>query len=328
MSRLGVDVTIVSSQERLLEQCLRSLYATTSSDRVDLIVRVLWNGTGRGLGPLPESFRSRYPHVLFRDEPLNGYARSQNALLADCTQRYVALANDDLVFHPDTIEKAARCLHAPEHGDVAMVGVRTLHPDGRLYPTTYSVPTPERALVALSDLGGRFGHTAWWRWLARATSSDGANRSWPHDRTMEVRAFGGALMMVRRSTLNSIGLLDVVNLGGVEEVEWQTRMRRAGWRLIFLADAEVVHLGGQTTGLDPNRDRESFLGYLNFFWKHGDTFACVRFGLGSAGWFGARALLAMIRRRPNSRLLARSAADGVRFTFRAARRVRRGSYFP
>ena len=33
-----------------------------------------------------------------------------------------------------------------------------------------------------------------------------------------------------------------------EEVDWMTRFRRAGWKVLFFPGAEVVHVGGASHG--------------------------------------------------------------------------------
>ncbi len=63
---------------------------------------------------------------------------------------FIALANDDLVFLPGAINVPVAYLAEPAQRDVAMVGLRTLYPDGTLQRSTYPTPTPARALIALT----------------------------------------------------------------------------------------------------------------------------------------------------------------------------------
>jgi len=51
----------------------------------------------------------------------------------------------------------------------------------------------------------------------------------------------GAAMLVRREVLDDIGLLDEDFFFLYEDVDWSLRMRAAGWKIRFVADAHVIH---------------------------------------------------------------------------------------
>ena len=51
-----------------------------------------------------------------------------------------------------------------------------------------------------------------------------------------------------------------------EEVDWMTRFRRAGWKVLFFPGAEVVHVGGASHG--GTLYVENLRGHLRWFDKH------------------------------------------------------------
>jgi hypothetical protein len=55
-------------------------------------------------------------------------------------------------------------------------------------------------------------------------------------------------MLVRRSALEQVGLLDGDLFLQVEDVEWSLRMRRAGWRIFCVPRAKVWHRVSVSTG--------------------------------------------------------------------------------
>jgi N-acetylglucosaminyl-diphospho-decaprenol L-rhamnosyltransferase len=61
----------------------------------------------------------------------------------------------------------------------------------------------------------------------------------------------GAAMMVRRETVEQVGLLDEEYRIYCEEIDWCWRMRRAGWRALCVPTARVVHHAGRSTGQVP-----------------------------------------------------------------------------
>ena len=57
----------------------------------------------------------------------------------------------------------------------------------------------------------------------------------------------GTCMLIRRSMLDAVGLLDEDYFMYSEDVDLCRRARRAGWGVYWAPDAEVVHIGGQST---------------------------------------------------------------------------------
>jgi hypothetical protein len=54
-------------------------------------------------------------------------------------------------------------------------------------------------------------------------------------------------MMVRRETICEVGLMDEGFFMYCEEIDWQMRMRAAGWGRCCVPGAHITHLGGQST---------------------------------------------------------------------------------
>ena len=57
----------------------------------------------------------------------------------------------------------------------------------------------------------------------------------------------GACMMVRRETCTAVGWLDEQFFMYCEEVDWCRRIKEAGWEIMHVPDARVVHHEGQST---------------------------------------------------------------------------------
>jgi GT2 family glycosyltransferase len=87
-----------------------------------------------------------------------------------------------------------------------------------------------------------------------------------HDRVREADWLFGAALLVRREAADAVGLFDESFFMFSEEVDWLTRFRRAGWRVLFTPDAEVVHVGGASHG--GRLYVENLRGHLRFFDKH------------------------------------------------------------
>jgi N-acetylglucosaminyl-diphospho-decaprenol L-rhamnosyltransferase len=55
-------------------------------------------------------------------------------------------------------------------------------------------------------------------------------------------------VLLRRAALDEVGLFDERFFMYVEDVDLCTRLRRAGWDVLFSPELEVLHIGGVSTG--------------------------------------------------------------------------------
>lgn len=70
----------------------------------------------------------------------------------------------------------------------------------------------------------------------------------PDSEAQDVDWVHGACFMVRRDAWEQAGLLDPGFHMYSEELDWQRRIRDAGWRVVFEPAARVIHVGGQSSG--------------------------------------------------------------------------------
>jgi hypothetical protein len=80
-----------------------------------------------------------------------------------------------------------------------------------------------------------------------------------HRDPIDVDAVLGAALFVRREVLDAVGPLPEDYFFFLEETEWCWRIRRAGYRVIHVPGARVVHLSGASSKeKDPARTRIEF----------------------------------------------------------------------
>jgi hypothetical protein len=70
---------------------------------------------------------------------------------------------------------------------------------------------------------------------------------WQVGQPQEVDVLMGACLLIRREVLDQVGVLDEAYFMYSEEVDLCYRIQRAGWRLYWVPEAEVVHFGGQSS---------------------------------------------------------------------------------
>jgi len=94
----------------------------------------------------------------------------------------------------------------------------------------------------------------------------------------EVDWLAGASLMIRRQTLDEIGLFDEGFFLYFEETDLCLRARRAGWASVYVPQSRVMHIGSVTTGMRTWRRTPSywFDSRLRYFTKnHGSVYAAT-----------------------------------------------------
>jgi N-acetylglucosaminyl-diphospho-decaprenol L-rhamnosyltransferase len=227
-----LSIIIVSWNTRaLLLRCLMALPAATDGLRVETIV--VDNGSTDGT---PEAVRAQFPTVQLIEPGRNlGFAGGNNRGLAAAAGRMVCLLNPDTEPRPGALAALVACLDAQP--TVGAAGPRLLNPDGSEQAVGFRFPTLAQIALDFFALGGRFA----------ASRLNGRYPHQPRDRAFPIDFPLGACIVARREAVAATGPLDEGYFMYSEEVDWCRRLRAAGWEIVCLPTAEVVHRGGQST---------------------------------------------------------------------------------
>lgn len=227
-TRPDVSVVIVHYETpELLLSCLDSL---ASSEQVRIEVIVVDNASIRFD---PASLAARHPDVLVRRNEANlGFAKASNRGLREAQGRYLLLLNPDTFVRPDSLTVMVD--HMDTHPDVGCATCRLELEDGTLDLACRRLfPTPERALYRITMLS---------RLFPRSKRFGQYNLTYldEHQAT-EIDAPCGAFMMVRRSVVEQVGLLDESYFMYGEDIDWAYRIKQAGWRIMYTPATTVQH---------------------------------------------------------------------------------------
>lgn len=236
VSQTAIDLSIVVvswNVRELLRCCLRSVF--TSWPEIErLQVIVVDNASSDGSA---EMVATEFPRVqVIRNEVNRGFAAANNQGLALALGRYAMLLNPDTEVVGDALPTMVR--FADTHPDVAVVGPCLLDVDKTPQLSRYRFPTFATALFEstwLQPVAPR-------RLLARYYALD-----LPPDEPCDVDWVRGAALLVRRRAIEQVGLLDENYFMYSEELDWCRRFRAAGWRVVYLPTAQIVHYEGKSS---------------------------------------------------------------------------------
>lgn len=227
--RCALSICIVNwNNERLLRQLLESL--AQASSEVDFEAIVVDNASSDGSADM---VARDFPEVrLVRNAANLGFAKANNQAAALATGRILLFLNNDTIVRPGALRKLVDYLDS--NPSCAAVGPMLIGSDGRPQRSCRGLPS-FRALL----------HRVWMlRWVApfRRAYRDYRWTGFHPESTGPALQIAGAALAVRREALELVGGWDERFEFGLEDTDLCVRLAQRG-RLIYIHDAEIVHLG-------------------------------------------------------------------------------------
>lgn len=233
----------------LLVDCLRSVFDDLARTSVRGEVWVVDNASTDGT---VEALRAAFPpggaptlRVIEAGENL-GFAAGNNLVLRalgfeegdpDTRPDTVLLLNPDTVVQPGALQALLDGMAATGAG---LAGAGLVYGDGSFQHSAFDVPGLMQLIIELFPLPGRFYESRLNGRYPRALYEQG--------QPFEVGHPLGATFLLRREAIEQTGLFDEGFELYCEEIDWALRIRSAGWRVVCVPSAQVVHYGGQSTG--------------------------------------------------------------------------------
>jgi GT2 family glycosyltransferase len=241
-----LSVVIVSWNVRdLLRRCLSSITRDrrtkedfgppTKSPQPLVEIIVVDNASTDGSAKM---VREKFPDVgLIANARNLGFSRANNQGLALSTGRYTLILNPDTEIIGDAL--ATMVDYMDGHPEVGALGPQLRYPDGSLQPSRRRFPTMATALVESTVV------QEWWAdnaILRRYYMADT-----PDNEVQAVDWLVGACLLVRRKAWEEVGGLDERYFMYSEELDWCRRIKDAGWGVVYLPTATVIHHEGKSS---------------------------------------------------------------------------------
>jgi N-acetylglucosaminyl-diphospho-decaprenol L-rhamnosyltransferase len=245
-----LDIVIVTATggRDLLRACLQSMdrYPLTCGEAA---IHVVDNASGDGTA---EMVRAEFPGVKLLEVGRNaGFSVANNLVLARTGSPLALLLNPDTEALQGTLDRCVQSIL--ERPQVGMLGCRLVQPDGTFdHAAKRSFPTPLGALAHFAKIGRVLQGGALAQYRATEVPERGQG---------EVDAVNGAFMLVRRSAIEQVGLLDEAYWLYMEDLDWCYRFRRAGWKVWYDGRSSFVHVKG---GMSKRRGHRSLRANVAF----------------------------------------------------------------
>lgn len=252
---MPVDLSIIIvnyKSSSLVLDCIRSVKAQVSHIGYEIIAADNLSGDNSR-----EIICTAYPEVIWLQMKYNaGFARANNAAIKASKGQVVLLLNADTIILNNAIE---RCYLRFIQSRYIACGVQLLNMDNTPQISgNFFMKGGLNHLLALPYLGLLLRSLAF---LIKVKKTNVQQASAEE----KVDWINGAFLMVKKAAIEKAGLMDEDFFLYSEEIEWCSRLLKAGDICVY-GDLNVIHLQGETI----NKETETVdKGYSNLFDKKG-----------------------------------------------------------
>ncbi len=248
-----------------LEQCLNSVFKALKNVNGEVFV-VDNNSIDNSL----EMVSAKFPTVkIIANKENVGFSKANNQAIELSEGKYILLLNPDTVVEESTFVKTIDFLN--QHPNAGGLGVRMLDGKGVFLPESKrGLPTPSVAFYKIFGISRLFPTSKIFGKYHLGYL--------PENKTNKVEILSGAFMLLRKETLNKIGLLDETFFMYGEDIDLSYRVILAGYDNYYFPETSIIHYKGEST-------KKSSVNYVFVFYNAMIIFAKKHFSQNNAALF-------------------------------------------
>jgi len=218
-------VTVNYNQSAATCDMLESLYASGYPNMEVLVV------DNASPSDTPEVIKERFPQVIFIQSNKNlGFAGGNNLAIRKAKGAFIYLLNNDTIVPENHIQLLVNAL-TDDHATGVVCPKIKLYDDPNII--LFAGFTPMSSITVRNKIIGfaEFDHGQY------------------EQRRQSAYAHGAA-MMFKREVMENAGLMNEHYFLYYEEIDWSTRIRKAGYSIYYIPDTCVLHKESLSTGKD------------------------------------------------------------------------------
>lgn len=263
---MKLSIIIVNyNVQHFLEQCLHSVRKAVSGMNCEVFV--VDNNSVDGS---VQMVKEKFPEVILLANKQNtGFSKANNQAIRIAKGEYVLLLNPDTVVEENTFRKVVDFMDA--HPDAGGLGVQMIDGKGNFLPESKrGLPTPSVAFYKIFGLSKIFPKS----------KTFGRYHLGYLDRneTHAVDVLSGAFMLMRKTVLDKVGLLDEDYFMYGEDIDLSWRIILGGYKNYYYHDTRIIHYKGEST-------KKSSVNYVFVFYRAMVIFAKKHFSQKNAKLF-------------------------------------------
>jgi GT2 family glycosyltransferase len=214
--------------------------------------------------------KAKFPNVILIENKDNaGFSRANNQALRIAKGEYHLLLNPDTIVEEDTFSKVVAFMD--EHPDAGGLGVKMIDGKGNFLPESKrGLPTPKDAFYKIFGLSRLFPKSKkFGRYHLSYLNADEVH---------EIEILSGAFMLMRKTALDKVGLLDEAFFMYGEDIDLSYRIVLGGYKNYYFPKTCIIHYKGEST-------KKSSVNYVFVFYNAMIIFARKHFSSKNARLF-------------------------------------------
>ncbi len=231
---VDLSIIIVSWNTRdLLKECLDSIYKYTSNITFEVIV--VDNASSDGSVDLVKKMFPQV-HVIANDYNA-GFTKANNQGIKISNGKYIAILNPDTRLIENVFGPLVEIMK--KQNDIGAIGPKILSGDGTSiqYVCARKLPTPYLDLINNLKLDKKFPNLFSGIYMY----------NWDHNNSRFVELISGACMVIRKKTIEDIGLFDEKQFMYADDLDMCKRILEGRWKIYYHANVSIIHYGGESS---------------------------------------------------------------------------------
>lgn len=246
MDKLDISIIILNyNSGNFLTKCLQSIKAS-DLDGLNIETIIVDNASRDESIELVHKFLSRADSFgkkvkIIRNRKNLGFSAGNNVGVGEASGKYILFLNPDTVLSKTALKQVFEFME--KYPDCGVTTARLELADGTLDEAAHrGFPTPWNAFCYFSGLGKIF---------PKSRLFSGYTLGWLRDskENHEVDAISGAFFFIRRAVGEKLSWWDEDFFWYGEDLDFCYRVKKAGWKIMFLPDVKVLHYRGITSGI-------------------------------------------------------------------------------
>ena len=242
-------ITVNYNSSVLLKKCFSSIVSALGNEQYEFLV--IDSGSKKEDVENLLSLQDDNVRIILSHENV-GYLRGVNAGIQNAKGDFILITNPDVFYKPDSIRILFDALvSSPKCG---AVGPRTWWNESMTFLLPCSEPiTPARTLKSELMRGSPGMHGVMIRgWIRKNL------RYWLSENPLVQEMLSGACIMTTRKLLNVVGGFDEIFPLYFEDADWCLRVRKAGYHLYAVPQANIIHYYNQSAKQDGESSGEKY----------------------------------------------------------------------
>jgi len=233
---MKLSIIIVNyNSKKIVKECLVSVFSNLKKSIYEVIV----SDNGSTDGSI-EMIKKEFAQTRLVENKKNiGFAAANNRAIEMSRGEYIFLLNPDTVILDESIFKLVEFMD--DNKNIGAVGPLVVNADGSMQKQCKrGNPDFWNSFTYYSGLWKLFPRDKKWQKIFGGYFL----LDKPNDLICEVGSLSGAAMIVRKSIIDKVGLMNEEYIMYWDDLDWCFRIKDVGWKIYYFPESKIIHYGG------------------------------------------------------------------------------------